>query len=428
MKNVKLLLETSSKNTKLNMIYKTIFLPVPLILLGLAFCCGNTIAYSEDNDYSLAELKLDGFEAQNGYAPTDSDFFSIILKTGGLTYEEIALLYQKVKQANHSNITKDNLLKLIKAKRDSLKDFHCQYKINHNTGMQSFESEIDYAMKGKKIYLDQSMTDNRKKLPRRTVSFDGSTFYNYTHPDQEGQVPFVGISENIDYQAFYEPMSPISLSMLLDSKLFDKTFSYINDLIVFLECDDTFVCEKKEVIDGKECVVISNWYTKAWLAPDLDFSPIQVEDYSLLNKESANGADKLLTNRVIIERRNLSDLVDCGNGIWLPSKTIIQYFNKNGSPSEKTIISVSSMKINSGLKDSVFSSFIPDDALIADHARSLVYANSDRPSIGALLKSTVKSKVVTTFRWLSVIAGLVLIAVALVMKYRNYRNNRSTPV
>jgi hypothetical protein len=55
---------------------------------------------------------------------------------------------------------------------------------------------------------------------------------------------------------------------------------------------------------------------------------------------------------------------------------------------------------------------------IADQVHNLTYRWGDHPTIGGLLKETVKSKVVTTFRWISVILGLAMIGVGVGFKIR----------
>jgi hypothetical protein len=90
----------------------------------------------------------------------------------------------------------------------------------------------------------------------------------------------------------------------------------------------------------------------------------------------------------------------------------------------KEVINVENMSLNSGIQESFFTDIIPENAVVADGIRGLVYKQSDSPSIGSLLKEHAKSKRVMIFRYISIISGLILIFIALALKYRAYLKNK----
>jgi hypothetical protein len=49
---------------------------------------------------------------------------------------------------------------------------------------------------------------------------------------------------------------------------------------------------------------------------------------------------------------------------------------------------------------------------------------SDSPSIDSLLENTVKSKRVMIFRYISITAGILMIIIALLLKYRAYLKDK----
>jgi hypothetical protein len=381
-----------------------------------------TCAKSEEMEINEIKTILHKFKEEYGYAPTDHDFFSIILKPEySFSYEEISILYQILKQKSAPIISKDKLLKIIKAKRESIKDFYCQYKVrvnNANNNISIYTTESKYVKKDNKILFDQIIQEGSTLLPRNIISYDGHLFYNYSPPSQEHVMPFVGVKENVDYSLFYDSFLPLTISMLVDSKQFGKTFDYINDLIVFLEDGGTIGCEKKEIIDGKECLVFCNWYTRVWLCPDLDFMPVRAEAYFLSEQESTKSTKVILTKRELIEKKLLFNLRNYGNGIWLPSHIKIEFFTKDGIPIKNVFIDVSSMKVNTAIKDENFTDFIPKGAIIADTSRNMVYQWEDHPSIGGLLKETVKPKSTRLYQRISVITGLIMIVIAVVFEIR----------
>ena len=84
------------------------------------------------------------------------------------------------------------------------------------------------------------------------------------------------------------------------------------------------------------------------------------------------------------------------------------------------------MHFNRPLPKSFFSDVIPEDAMVSDGINHLVYVYGDRTSIGGLLNDTVRSKRVMIFRYISVTLGLVMVIIALVMKYREYRKRKNS--
>ena len=384
------------------------------------FLCVQHTSANEDM-YRYVASKLSNFRVEHGFAPDYEDFFEIVLQPEyRFSLEDLAKLSDIVINMQKSNVSKDQLLTLIKAKRDSIKDFRINYKVFSNlTNPFTYSREnreVNYvsASKGSMQYLSTQVLGR----PARVQFFDGENIFS-RHIVSEG-IPTVDITPFSSFNVFLEARSPLVSSMLLDSKKLFGQSDYLYDVVSVLELPETTVFEKTEVVNDIECIVVASLGIKVFLSPKHDFSIIQVMDYRH-HLERGDGGEPLLSGVSISEKRTLLDLKDCGNGIWLPYRSESVFYSREGEVTGEVVALVSLIEINNGIEDSFFTDFIPQDAVVLDTVRDMVYEWTEYPSIEGILKSTVKSKRVWTFQIISVTLGLLMIIVALVMKYLAYR-------
>jgi hypothetical protein len=379
------------------------------------------------------------YRNKHGHPPTMVDYFSYreqlelqSIKTGAaeIVFDEILAQQKPI-------ISRSELLELFISKRHSLRDYIVKYNVHIESWQNTVEvMTCEYAFKNNKLLFDV-IRQSEKDLHSR-FAYDNEkviTLYEKTNVPKQA-----GIQKENGLGLFLQPQMPLFVSGFFDSKVFG--FPYNNtDVVSFLTGpfitlpDGTktnlvpFVFEKLEIIDNRKCIVVSDFNVSMFFDIERDFSLIQRDGYHQVMTTSSSG-ETMLSSRELVARTRLYDLTDYGNGIWLPSKIEIERFSKPRIPhalqdkvifsAKHEIVNVSSIQINQGIKDDFFTDFIPNDAFVSDLDNKLVYKQGDKASINSLLKETAKSKRNFFWNYVSIVTGLLMIFVALSLKYLAY--------
>lgn len=370
----------------------------------------------------LKNLLLD-FRDKEGRAPTDVDLLSLAMKQDyPIPTKGLAALQTTLRQQNNPPLSKEALLKIIKAKRDSIRDFQCTYVASDthlNNEEDSYSIECHYKMKDNMFFIDKSI-HKHDGIHRQTFAYDGEYFFNYVPKPAENDklAAAVSIHTEMNPRTFVDYHLPMYRAMLMDSEKFGITYNHTHDLVNLLEFWSTMVCEDTEMVNGQECVVVCNWRTRVWLSPELGFSPVKLERYRLVDHD-VDGV-RIFDKRLLIEQRDFHDFKDYGNGIWLPFEVNIEYFDmQSGAPSVTSTTTALSIEINSGLKKEDFTEFIPDGTIALDGPRDLIYEWGEHASIGSLVDDVATPKRKSNiWRTVSMAVGLLLIVIACCRIYR----------
>ena len=199
---------------------------------------------------------------------------------------------------------------------------------------------------------------------------------------------------------------------------------YNRDIVKTIsEPGSSFILQKHEFIDGLECIVVANLFSRYYLSMNHDYALVR---YELFHTEIfPDDVDKNLQDQRLFSRRiqyqcTMSDLFEVENSLWLP-KTISIIKNEDNLNPEHTRITLDKIAINKPISDAEFSDVIPDGAFVTDAIRKMVYKWGNRASIGTLIKETVQSKRQTLFRNISFILGLCFIVCWGIIEWRKRR-------
>ena len=401
----------------MNIIIKGLFKGCMLIVFMITFT--TAIVFARSEDFEKAQEQLKSIVTEKGYPPSLEDYIRIVINDTDkqLSSGEINQLWGLLESMQNPLITKDSLLTLISSKYSSLSDFLCDYEHKR----ELFDNKSDHSIQTVRYHLamnNDSFIVDREPLSsivndRRTaVSSTKNCFIKVFYPSDNDNT-YVNASLGApsgDRSDQYQSMSPLSQSCLCDTTVLGDPTEF-HDLKLFLSkprSRNLIVFEDLVMYNSSKCLVLSDLSIKILLDVDKDFSVVGLIDY-LPNIEDGPDGPTLKSLRIGAER-SLSGLKSYGNAIWFPEKAVIDYFTDSGDLAMRDSVDYENIKVNSGLKDSYFSDVIPDGALVADSIRDMVYVWGDHPSIGSLIKETVKSKRQTIFRNLSLVLGLCFLA------------------
>jgi hypothetical protein len=400
------------KLTMLNILFYNYILKTIVIVL---FLSQYTLVLAQGSSEADILSEIRNFRDLHGYPANDNDLFAFLsqLDKEKITNELIKEMITEIRKQQRISITKNDILSIIKSKRESVKNFMCQYEVD----IENYKSPSVLSSKITNSYLFSfnhgkfSLEDKKENIKR---TFDGE---NLLSLHRSNTVPEVGISALKNRSWFFQPWSPLASAMLLDTKSIDFDHEYY-DIVLFLDQPGIIVYEKKEMVDGIECMIIASMSQRLYLDPKRDFTIVKKEHF----RQQITRVDgkPILIERFLDTVSHLSSLRDFGNSIWLPSEVLNEYYDKDKNIYCREKIVSPIIEINSQHVEDNFVDNIPNNAIVSDTTRGLVYKYEDHPSIDSLLKETAKSKRVFIYRYISVTAGLLMIIIALALKYRAY--------
>ena len=315
------------------------------------------------------------------------------------------------------DITKEDLRSLVLAKRNSVSDITCSYRIGDNSYKYAYKSD-------KKFYIEKDELNETRFHEIRSLNEKDYRKILFSNSDSASEAA-MAIADILPLKGGELEEGeclemPLFQAMLFDTKFFGLDYWYA-DLCLFME-ESPISCifERYQVVNGHRCLVLADIYSQVYLDADKDFSLYKFVDYRVIeNKDKDESA--LPYTRYINTSRTMHDLKDYGNGIWLPSRVETKSYRPDGTVGVETNIIYDEIVINGGIPDRFFEDVIPDGAIVIDGIRKMTYSWGDRPSIGSLIKNAVKSKRQTIFRNLSLILGLCFIACWGIVEWRKRR-------
>jgi len=382
--------------------------------------CSNLLGGDIDLQEALTEVC--NYRIENGHAPNDEVFFKIISeKKSSLSPVEQNEVWREIVRQQKSRFELTDIINIFRAKTNSIRDYESKFTVTKN-GVSSNQKRIIHALKGTNFFLEIDNYD-KNRLEKRTLAYDGQLLYTVI---DDHNSPFASI-QNLGVSAIsFENNNPLAQSMLYDTNQTGMPHSGF-DLLHFLSIfPNVVVLEKEEEFFGRRCLVIAGLSRRIYLDIESDLSVAKFQEFTVSSQNNPKGGRLLDGKRTLLSQRELFDLRDYTNGIWLPQKSVYTFYDSTGAVDSQTVITYESIRLNHGLADSYFNDIFPDGIPVADSINGLIYNSSDRPSINGLLKDITKSKRVIVLRYISVCIGLMLIVIALVMKYRVYLANKNS--
>ncbi len=370
---------------------------VASVLLSLGPTIGATIG--DEHSLNKARAEVRDYKRHHGEAPSNDYYFALLSKYE-LTNPEQATLHRELLGVQRPMVSVADLIAVLIAKRDTIETFDCEYTVRGDN--------FRYVFDGGKVLVEEFITASKGHGLR---SFDGDYLRVVNFNDTN--MVNASISEMSSRSSFMRPAMPLCMAMAYNPKLIDSSGTAM-DLARYLEKGHFHTFEQEERVDESNCLVVASLRDAIWLDIDRGFSLVQLDSHKVELGASADGM--IMTGRSLKKRRTCSEFRDYGNGLWLPFLIKETYFTANGKVDQKrsSSVSVQKMDINKEIPESAFTDVIPEDAMVTDGPRGLIYRYSDRASIDGLLGDYVKSKRSRYLRNISVFLGILLIVMAVI--------------
>jgi hypothetical protein len=331
----------------------------------------------------------------------------------------------------NAGFKKDDLANLIASKRSSIQNMRQSYRY-HREKLDSSgrviaheDSRVTKIFIGDKCLIDRNCESKGfdQQPSNQTVcqSYDGHVVRTVISESNDQPQAMIDILRS--RSAFFEPHELLSAAMLEDSKTTRGRSLPLFDLAEMLAITGVLVLEDTEDVEGSKCLVMTDGLFRVYLDKARDFSVVRIELWDRI--EDPKGSKDLYRGREVTKRRDLKELEDYGNGIWLPKKVeCVSY--EHGIPVERETTIVESIEINKGVDDKVFTDIIPKNAIVMDGIGKSVYRYGSRASVEGMRSETTKTKSQWKigFIWLNVIALIVLVCIFVLRKWYKFRRNK----
>jgi hypothetical protein len=323
--------------------------------------------------------------AKTGSAPTVDDFAKLIEPLDFEPNRQTILKGWGVLKELQKKpmVTLDELSHMIRMASDSITDFEAEYEI--------IEEEITRAgrltrnheryhcahSEGQHYLKSESMGDVHSDVAFSVSGYDGTTYRRYFQRNAPNKSN--GSIEPLEvFGAFYpSELHPLCEAMLVDSqKIFGRPLPGC-DMVALLNRERTepmVVYEKTKRVHGADCLVAANDMFRVGFDTAHGFALRTFEVYESDERHHFR----------LRSARDIEELADCGNGIWLPRRIRRDRF-KNGVLWYQTRLNVSSLRVNQPIAKEVFRDIIPSGVMVYDGVRNLSYISGADGSIDHLL-------------------------------------------
>lgn len=336
-------------------------------------------AYDEVNSWMLDEKKASGslpgsFElAERINAAKDS-----------LPPEKKWELWRTWWKAQQPTINKDELIEILKAKREAIESCRLRYSVQieeadeggrlNPSGYETYQ----FLMKHGKLKVERDRGSSPEQLDGVYIrAYDGEMVR--TFKDYEKPAGARGTVEKFQSRtAYFDLGSPLSLQMMLNSER-DYTFKMpVYDLVYFLQLGG-YILERPETVNGRKALVCALGVPpvfQVWLDPERNFAVLRFQTNYLHTDE--DGPDGAVFGLSPEYTREATDFQDCGGGIWLPETVVEERFydeNHVVGPDvvNRTVSKVHQMEINQPIEDSEFQRIYPSGTLVEDFVAGTTY-------------------------------------------------------
>ena len=400
------------------------------LFFALVFVFQTSLADETSFQVALERLKI-----IEDHLPDDDDFFRLLEDDSlQLSRVEQDNLFGMILRLQKGDISRGDVHRIFEARRNSILDAKICYSVsadvllNHSSVSRGNSLQhFTFAFSDHNTYLKRDGKRMPEDYRTSVMSTDGIVLIDVALPDND--IPNASITQVTSpdyYRYFYQINMPLFSACLLDENRYGYAFPFGDDIVQFLSRKGfAHVFKQEKTINGIRCLVVLNEMCRFYLAIEKDLSPVRYELFSLRMKADLNPSSSIerFAGRSLIFRRDFSNFVDCGNGIWIPLVIEDTRFSEDNR-TDVVRVNVKDVQINKGIPDAFFTDVIPDDAMVADGIRGLVYRQGDHASIEGLLKETVKSKRVFIFQYISVTIGILLILIWITVKYLAYRKRK----
>ena len=324
--------------------------------------------------------KLIALKESEGVPPNDVDLYTLAFQEGGeLTSAEFARTFEFVVSSQKPSVSITQITSVIASKRRSVTSFKTEFTENKlmvspNSGT-TIQTDYLYAFSLANNCFLTDLTVFEKPKKRDVYSYNGENFFRLTF--SEDGTPNLIIDTEGQIANFLLPSAPLQQSMLFDTEAVSMPHAWY-DFLHYVSSNKVHVFEKKEMVNGSECVLVASLSQRMCLDPKLNFAVTKIEWFEPVFREGKE--DIVFGGMNLIARRVMKDFRDYGNSLYLPTHIENEYYNANGNVTQRDTIHVKGVEINPKLNKNYFTDIAPEDAFVIDNThlmRMVVVHQSD---------------------------------------------------
>jgi hypothetical protein len=288
--------------------------------------------------------EIENFRKTNNIAMDHESYLALIKekKLEGIALYPAGMTWVK---SQKSNVSKELLKELYKAKIESVSTFYCEYKSTTKEKDKVSYNKNRFAIDGRKVFSEtyEGNIADRLNLTKRNA-FDGNCWRN-TQCFLDDSNQYAGeISKNSGERSIYGETDVLKYTLLRKSpEGLIGVSAY--DILKYLDQNEAVVQEKPVTDEGVKCLLLYDGNIEIYLDPERDYTVKKVLQYRPLFDEQG-----VLDKRELLYKRVHSDFINYGNGIWIPKKIEEQ----NVTYDRQETIELIDCKVNMPLESSLF--------------------------------------------------------------------------
>ncbi|MDQ3331006.1 MAG: hypothetical protein M3552_10175 [Planctomycetota bacterium] len=338
--------------------------------------------------------------AELGRMPSHPEFIDLLLSTERrLSADDRRNLFFIFGRVQRPQISADDLAEILRTQRSGLRSLHAAYVVEYSAELpvDSKPSQApphikcDFAFDGSKARFVRTVTRDGRLDERVLEAYDGRVLRRtLIVPGHKTNSAIMSLDSR---SRFFAPGNPLLSAGLINSSMDLGEDDAESDAAAFARM--TFVYETPVEVSGTGCIVVGNNNRQWYFSPEHSFAALE---YHSGGVRFDQGTGRFVRSDTFSRVAN-SGLENISPGLWLP-RTSTYELSRNGTVVEKYSTTVSSYKVNTELRSSLFTDVIPDGAYVADGVQNATYV-SGRANVDERLDTiTEKPPQRAAWRWL----------------------------
>jgi len=352
---------------------------------------------ADSEAYGRVQSWLSAQKETTGFLPGPLELMRKMAQEGdGLSRAERSMTWLLWRQAQRPPVSLQQIADRVAATRESIKTIRLGYTVLTETASErgrlrpsAFE-QCSFFKKQDKLLFSQQTGRSAERLGRLTVrAYDGKM--DRTRIDRGPDRPPSGLLAILAGRAaYYDPNGPLGLQMLIDTEADLGMELLVYDLEAFVTHELACVLEKPDVVDGRKAIVCIGGTPPTfmvWLDPERNFAVLRVQT----NRVSVDSEGRLVIDEwKVSSLREATDLVDCGDGVWLPRKIVYQAWTseeqRTPGPNvlQRRTVEIQQAVVNQPIDDSVFTDIFPPGTRVRDTITGERFTEGDTPDAAVL--------------------------------------------
>lgn len=354
---------------------------------------------------------LRSIKERSGHAPTLDDYRKLLRDPSPrISLQDYRFIQAEFITSQRPLLTLDQIRQLHASLRDSITTFRASWRMEYTwnkpvdpLNMKFRTGKYEFWMDSAKLRFDATRGPNFNEPQGSSVrSYDGSVERVF---DSISTGKSAVIHPLISVAYYFDRTHPLQVAKLVDSQRdLGKSVGGLENF------QNRYAYPLERTVDflGTQCIPLFEQDTVYYLDPGLNYAYCGME----AGRYVFNAEEGKIVESDTYGIHSLTDMTDCGNGIWLPRRATETRYVR-GAVESVLAIDITFVEVNKPLDATVFEQIVPSGVEVFDGTRGVAYVQGRSKSVADTVEHAIIRRP-SNLAWTITLANIVVLCAVLV--------------